>query len=113
MNLWEVIMIKFSVVVEVSMEETKYEEIRRSLTSKSLFPQVIENARNLVNIGARVDFKALINQYNSDETSLRDLFSISKDDIITTSFIPTYIGGSIGDMAIDADKTYITIKKIG
>ena len=78
--------------------ETKYEEIRRSLTSKSLFPKVIENARNLVNIGARVDFKALINQYNSDETSLRDLFSISKDVGVRQLYLrPTILDGKAYD----------------
>jgi hypothetical protein len=46
-------------------------------------------------------------------TSFSFIFSISKNDIITTSFIPTYVGGSTGTMAIDSNGTYITIKKIG
>ena len=58
--------------------EEKYEQIRHSLTSKSLFPQVIRNAKELVKMGAIVDFKALINQYNGDVQSLHELFAITR-----------------------------------
>jgi len=63
--------------IDAGTEET-YEKIRRSLTKKSLFPQVIEYATILVNMGANVDIKALINEYNSDEQSIVDLFAITK-----------------------------------
>lgn len=58
--------------------EEKYEQIRHSLTKKSLFNQVINNATELVKLGASVDLKALVNQYNDDEQSICDLFKITK-----------------------------------
>lgn len=58
--------------------EEKYEQIRRSLTKKSLFKPVINNARELVKMGATVDFKALINDRNADSQSLHDLFAITR-----------------------------------
>lgn len=58
--------------------QEKYEQIRRSLTKKSLFSKVIKNATELVNLKAQVDLKALLNQHNDDEQSIRDLFEITK-----------------------------------
>lgn len=57
--------------------ESKYEQIRRSLT-KSPFNQVISSAAELVKMGATVDIKALINQYNNDAESLEELFIVAK-----------------------------------
>jgi sulfatase maturation enzyme AslB (radical SAM superfamily) len=56
-----------------------YEIIRRSLTSKSLFPQVCDNARALISMGVNVDFKCLINSYNDNPQALRDLFVLVKN----------------------------------
>lgn len=56
-----------------------YEEIRRSLTAKSLFPKVTENARELIRAGVNVDFKCLINPLNDNEQAMRDLFRYVKD----------------------------------
>lgn len=58
--------------------EEKYELIRQSLTKKSLFTQVVSNATELVNMGAVVDLKALINQYNDNEQSIRELCELTK-----------------------------------
>lgn len=57
--------------------EAKYEQIRRSV-HKSPFNQVIANATELVNMGATVDLKALINQYNNDAESIEELFIVAK-----------------------------------
>jgi len=57
--------------------EDKYEQIRRSIKG-SPFKQVISNATELVKMGATVDLKALINQYNNDAQSLEELFMVAK-----------------------------------
>ena len=58
--------------------EPLYEEIRRSLTAKSLFTQVCDNARGLIEAGVNVDFKALINPLNDNEEAMNDLFKLVK-----------------------------------
>lgn len=78
----------------------KYEEIRRSLTKDSLFDRVIDNARQLVKLGARVDFKALLNQFNTDSQSLEDLFRITKDVGVRQLYLrPTILGGKAYDFS--------------
>ena len=54
--------------------EELYEKIRRSLTKKSLFSRVKENARELIATGINVDFKCLINPYNDNQQAINDLF---------------------------------------
>jgi sulfatase maturation enzyme AslB (radical SAM superfamily) len=56
--------------------ESLYEEIRRSLTAKSLFTKVCDNARGLIQAGVNVDFKALINPLNDTEEAMNDLFKL-------------------------------------
>jgi sulfatase maturation enzyme AslB (radical SAM superfamily) len=58
--------------------EDLYEKIRRSLTAKSLFNRVCENARNLIEVGVNVDFKCLINPLNDNHDSMNDLFALVK-----------------------------------
>ena len=58
---------------------SKYEKIRQSLTRYSLFDQVIKNAKDLVNIGANVDLKALINEFNADPQSIQELIEITAE----------------------------------
>ena len=78
----------------------KYEQIRRSLTKESLFDQVIENATQLVKIGAQVDFKALINHYNSDHQSLEALFAITKHVGVRQLYLrPTIMVGRAYDFS--------------
>jgi len=55
-----------------------YEKIRRSLTAKSLFSKVIDNARNLIQAGVNVDFKCLINPLNDNHEAMNDLFCLVK-----------------------------------
>ena len=75
--------------------EDKYELIRRSLTKESLFPRVIANARELVKMGAMVDFKALINKYNADYQSIKDLFAISQSVGVRQLYLrPTILNGT-------------------
>ncbi len=59
--------------------EELYEQIRRSLTTKSLFSRVKENARALIAAGINVDFKCLINPYNDNQTAVDDLFDYVKN----------------------------------
>jgi sulfatase maturation enzyme AslB (radical SAM superfamily) len=59
--------------------EDLYEKIRRSLTSKSLFSRVKENAKQLIDAGIRVDFKCLINPYNDHQEAISDLFEYVKE----------------------------------
>ena len=58
--------------------ESLYEEIRRSLTAKSLFTKVCDNARGLIDAGVNVDFKALINPLNDTDEAMNDLFKLVK-----------------------------------
>jgi sulfatase maturation enzyme AslB (radical SAM superfamily) len=53
-----------------------YEQIRHSLTRESLFDQVIDNARNLIDVGVNVDFKCLINPFNDNLEAMDDLFAL-------------------------------------
>ena len=55
-----------------------YEKIRRSLTAKSLFSRVIENASGLIQAGVNVDFKCLINPLNDNDEAMNDLFALVK-----------------------------------
>ena len=56
--------------------EDLYEQIRRSLTAKSLFNRVCNNARELIKAGVNVDFKCLINPLNDNLDSMNDLFKL-------------------------------------
>jgi sulfatase maturation enzyme AslB (radical SAM superfamily) len=58
--------------------EPLYEEIRRSLTAKSLFTRVCDNARALIDAGVNVDFKCLINPLNDNDEAIHDLFKLVK-----------------------------------
>jgi sulfatase maturation enzyme AslB (radical SAM superfamily) len=58
--------------------EELYETIRRSLTAKSLFAKVCDNAKNLIEAGVNVDFKCLINPYNDNYIAMNDLFALVK-----------------------------------
>ena len=58
--------------------EEMYEKIRRSLTRNSLFDKVMYNAKGLVNIGAKVDFKVLLHEQNSTLEELASIFETSK-----------------------------------
>jgi sulfatase maturation enzyme AslB (radical SAM superfamily) len=58
--------------------EALYEQIRRSLTAKSLFNRVVENTKNLVEAGVNVDFKALLNPLNDNDEAMSDLFQLVK-----------------------------------
>lgn len=60
-------------------DEITYEKIRRSLTKNSLFNKVMENSRALVNIGATVDFKFLLNEHNDNRDVLEQTFIRCKE----------------------------------
>ena len=76
-------------------EEELYEKIRRSLTKKSPFNKVMQNAKELVKLGANVDFKILLNEHNSTPTALTDIFLKSQEIGIRLLYIrPTVIGNT-------------------
>jgi sulfatase maturation enzyme AslB (radical SAM superfamily) len=78
--------------------QEKYEQIRRSLTRTSPFQKVVKNAKELVDMGATVDIKALINNHNNDEQSFRDLFLITKKIKARQLYIrPTILNGQTYD----------------
>ncbi len=56
-----------------------YEHIRRSIPKESLFDQVLENIKALTNIGANVDLKILIGEYNNSPEALHDIFKQAKE----------------------------------
>lgn len=58
--------------------EELYEQIRKSLTAKSLFNKVVENAKELIKAGVNVDFKCLINPLNDNQSAMEDLFALVK-----------------------------------
>lgn len=60
-------------------EEELYEKIRRSLTATSPFNKVMTHARELVKIGANVDFKILLCDDNSTEQALKNIFLRCKE----------------------------------
>ena len=55
-----------------------YEQIRRSLTARSLFNKVCANAQALIEAGVNVDFKCLINPLNDNYQAMDDLFDLVK-----------------------------------
>ena len=59
--------------------EPLYEEIRKSLTAKSLFTKVCDNAQELIAAGVNVDFKCLINPLNDNYEAMHDLFKLVKE----------------------------------
>jgi sulfatase maturation enzyme AslB (radical SAM superfamily) len=84
--------------------QEKYEQIRRSLTKTSPFQKIIKNAMELVAIGVAVDIKALINDYNNDEQSFRDLFAITKQIGARQLYIrPTILNGQAYNFSHNID----------
>lgn len=74
--------------------EDLYEKIRRSIPKKPLFNRVIKNAEALVKLGARVDFKVLLNEYNNNLSALEQLFLLSKQvGVRLLYFRPAIING--------------------
>ena len=58
--------------------EELYEQIRKSLTAKSLFNKVVDNAKELIKARVNVDFKCLINPFNDNQQAMEDLFALVK-----------------------------------
>lgn len=59
--------------------EDLYEQIRNSLTKKSLFHKMKSNAKALVEIGTNVDFKVLLNPFNDNTAALKNIFLFVKE----------------------------------
>lgn len=58
--------------------EELYEKIRHSIPTESLFKRVTENIKSLVSIGANVDIKILLGEYNHDLPALHDIYKLAK-----------------------------------
>lgn len=59
--------------------EELYEQIRKSKYKKSLFETTKANIKRLTDIGANVDIKILLGEYNSNEAAFRDIFAMAKE----------------------------------
>lgn len=59
--------------------EELYEKIRRSIPKQSPFTKVMRYASELVQLGVNVDFKVLLNNYNSNKKDLEQIFQKSKE----------------------------------
>lgn len=82
--------------------ESMYENIRRSLTKTSFFQKVIYNARSLVDVGAKVDFKVLLCDKNSTKDELTSIFETCKYvGVRMVYFRPMIINNTI--FSIDAN----------
>jgi sulfatase maturation enzyme AslB (radical SAM superfamily) len=55
-----------------------YETIRKTISKKSIFDKVCQNAQDLVSAGVTVDIKFLIGEYNDSESAIRDMFALVK-----------------------------------
>jgi len=55
-----------------------YETIRKTISKKSIFDSVCQNAQDLVSAGVTVDIKFLIGEYNNSESAIRDMFALVK-----------------------------------
>ena len=74
--------------------EQLYEKIRRSKTKTSPFNHVLENAKNLVQLGANVDFKVLLNEHNENIQALKDIFQVTAQTGVRLLYIrPAIING--------------------
>jgi len=62
-----------------SADQNEYELIRRSASKRSIFPKVMKNISNLVNTGANVDLKILLNEHNTRAQSITRLFQAAHD----------------------------------
>jgi sulfatase maturation enzyme AslB (radical SAM superfamily) len=79
--------------------EGLYEEIRHSLTAKSLFNRVIENAGNLIKAGVNVDLKCLLGPLNDTPTAIEDLFKLVKQlDARKLYFRPVIVNNIAHDL---------------
>lgn len=62
-----------------SADQDEYELIRRSTSKRSIFPKVMKNIKDLVNTGANVDLKVLLNEHNARAHSITRLFQHAHD----------------------------------
>lgn len=71
--------------------EATYEKIRKT-KGKTIFTKVITNITRLVEIGVNVDLKILINEYNSSESELTDIFELAQKLKVRSVYIrPTVL----------------------
>jgi sulfatase maturation enzyme AslB (radical SAM superfamily) len=86
-----------------------YEQIRKTISKKSIFNQVCDNAKNLINAGVTVDLKFLIGEYNSDENSIRDMFLLVKSTGARLAYFRPVV---IGNYAYPMQDTVELLEKL-
>lgn len=85
-----------------------YEQIRHSLTRESLFQRVVDNATELAAMGANVDIKILLNQFNDNHAAIKDIFMlVKKINARMIYFRPAVINGALWQVS---DDTRLQIK---
>jgi len=73
-----------------------YEQIRRSIPSKSLFDVVVKNARRAVSAGINVDIKMLITDLNDTSSAVEDMILLTKEIGARMLYIrPVILNGKI------------------
>ena len=78
--------------------EPVYEEIRRGNTP-SMFARVVDNIKELVNIGVNVDLKVLVTEYNSRDSHINDMFKLARKlGVRMVYYRPSIVSGKIFTM---------------
>jgi sulfatase maturation enzyme AslB (radical SAM superfamily) len=99
--------------------EELYETIRRSITKRSPFNHVMQTAKTLVEIGANVDFKILLNQYNDNYEALEQVFMRCQEVGVRLLYVrPAIINGvaypfsaeSLNNITLLKEKYKIVVK---
>jgi sulfatase maturation enzyme AslB (radical SAM superfamily) len=97
----------FGIDFDAGNKET-YEKIRRSLTKESLFDRVVSNATALVRLGARVDFKVLLGEFNSSTAEIQSIFELARNiGVRQVYFRPTILDNT----AFNIDNNIVTAVK--
>jgi sulfatase maturation enzyme AslB (radical SAM superfamily) len=74
--------------------EDLYEKIRRSIPKRSPFERVMRNAKELVCLGVNVDFKVLLNEHNSNQEAIKNIFQRCQEvGVRLLYFRPAIING--------------------
>lgn len=90
--------------IDAGNQET-YEVIRRSLSKISPFNAVVAHSRELVAIGANVDFKILLGEHNSSPKELASIFELSKNvGVRMVYFRPAIINGIMWPITPELEK---------
>ena len=88
-----------------SADQDEYELIRRSISKRSIFSKVMKNISDLVNTGANVDLKVLLNEHNTKAYSITRLFQQAHDlGVRMLYFRPVILNGQAFEIYDDTVK---------